>query len=227
MPSRSFPDRIAAACRPPSTPERSPCALSDVRRLFLPLQLPRWSDRIPPAAERIRRRRGLSVLAQLAFQDRRRRIQRTNSGAPQHPYFIMGGGQYTWRIGRESVFVEGLAGVGGANQVGRPTVRSARTASFSFVTGGGLDTALRRHLAFRVEGGYQYSYFALQHAETFSPYRIPGLPASSAASPVDWSGSSRIGGMKWAKAPLVRTATQQLGSRIQMTSSLPTSPAPR
>jgi hypothetical protein len=26
----------------------------------------------------------------------------TNLGAPQHPLFIMGGGQYTWRIRRES-----------------------------------------------------------------------------------------------------------------------------
>jgi len=32
----------------------------------------------------------------------------TNLGAPQHPFFIMGGGQYTWRVRRESVFVEGL-----------------------------------------------------------------------------------------------------------------------
>src|ERR1035437_521302 len=40
----------------------------------------------------------------------------TNLGAPQHPYFIMGGGQYTCRIGRESVFVEALGGDRGAEQ---------------------------------------------------------------------------------------------------------------
>jgi hypothetical protein len=40
----------------------------------------------------------------------------TNLGAPQHPYFIMGGGQYNFRIGRETLFAEGLAGVGGANK---------------------------------------------------------------------------------------------------------------
>jgi len=102
----------------------------------------------------------------------------TNLGAPQHPYFIMGGGQYSWRMDRESVFVEGLAGVGGANQSWAANGAMGQTASFSFLTGGGLDTALTRHVAFRVGGGYQYSYFALERAVFLTPYRIPGLPTN-------------------------------------------------
>ncbi len=102
----------------------------------------------------------------------------TNLGAPQHPYFIMGGGQYDWRIGRESVFVEGLAGVGGANRSWAANGAIGQTASFSSLVGGGLDTVLTRHIAFRVEGGYQYSYFALEHSVTLVPYRIPGLPSN-------------------------------------------------
>lgn len=102
----------------------------------------------------------------------------TNLGAQQHPYFIMGGGQYDWRIGRESVFVEGLAGVGGANRSWAANGAIGQTASFSSLVGGGLDTVLTRHIAFRVEGGYQYSYFALEHSVTLVPYRIPGLPSN-------------------------------------------------
>ena len=100
----------------------------------------------------------------------------TNLGAPQHPYFILGGGQYTLRIGRESVFVEGLAGTGGANQTWAANGAQGQTASFTSLVGGGLDTPLTRRIALRVEGGYQYSYFALEQPVTLNPYRIPGLP---------------------------------------------------
>jgi hypothetical protein len=100
----------------------------------------------------------------------------TNLGAPQHPYFILGGAQYTWRIGRESVFVEGLGGTGGANQSWATNNAIGQTASFAAVAGGGLDTPLSRHIAFRVDGGFQYSYFALEQSGSLVPYRIPGLP---------------------------------------------------
>ncbi len=30
----------------------------------------------------------------------------TNLGAPQHAFFILAGGQYTWRVRRESIFGE-------------------------------------------------------------------------------------------------------------------------
>ncbi|MGA3070059.1 MAG: hypothetical protein ABSD43_07555 [Terracidiphilus sp.] len=102
--------------------------------------------------------------------------QGTNLGAPQHPYFILGGAQYTWRFGRESVFVEGLGGTGGANKTWAANNAQGQTASFVSLAGGGLDTRLTRRIAFRVEGGYQYSYFALEQPVSLVPYRIPGLP---------------------------------------------------
>jgi hypothetical protein len=100
----------------------------------------------------------------------------TNLGAPQHPYFILGGGQYTWRIGRESVYAQGLGGVGSANQSWGTNNALGQTASFAAFSGGGLDTPLTRHIAFRVDGGFQYSYFALEQVPLLVPYRIPGLP---------------------------------------------------
>jgi hypothetical protein len=101
----------------------------------------------------------------------------TNLGAPQHPYFIQGGGQYTWRVHREAVFVEGLAGTGGASKTwAANTGALGQTASFVSLLGGGLDTPITRHIAFRVSGGYQYSYFALDHPVTLVPYTIHGLP---------------------------------------------------
>ena len=99
----------------------------------------------------------------------------TNLGAPQHLFFIVGGGQYTWRIGRESVFVEGLGGTGSANKSWAANNALGQTASFAALVGGGLDTRLTRRIAFRVEGGFQYSYFALA-GQYSAPYRIPGLP---------------------------------------------------
>jgi hypothetical protein len=100
----------------------------------------------------------------------------TNLGAPQHPYFILGGAQYTWRLRRDSVFVEGLGGTGGANKTWPANNAQGQTASFAALIGGGLDVPLTRRVAFRVDGGYQYSYFALEHSVTLVPYRIPGLP---------------------------------------------------
>jgi len=99
----------------------------------------------------------------------------TNLGAPQHPYFILGGGQYSWRIRRESVFAEGMIGTGGANKTWAPNGAQGQTASFASMLGGGLDTPLTRRFAYRVEGGYQYSYFVLI-GNLNVPYRVPGLP---------------------------------------------------
>jgi hypothetical protein len=101
----------------------------------------------------------------------------TNLGAPQHPYFIIGGGQYTWRIRREFVFGEALAGTGGANKTWPANGAMGQTASFVSLVGGGLDTPLTHRVAVRVSGGYQYSYFAL-NTRNLVPYRIPGLPTN-------------------------------------------------
>jgi hypothetical protein len=107
----------------------------------------------------------------------------TNLGTPQHPYFILGGGQYSRRIGKETVFVEALAGTGGANQSWGTNTANAngQSASFASLVGGGLDTPVTRHIAFRVNGGYQYSYFCLESTSQSTylvPFRIPGLPTN-------------------------------------------------
>ncbi len=103
----------------------------------------------------------------------------TNLGAPQHVYFIMGGGQYNWHLGRENVFVEGLVGDGGINRDWGANKSPGETASFSTLIGGGIDTPLTRHMAFRAGGDYQYAYFALQGPKpNIIPYRIPGLPTN-------------------------------------------------
>ncbi len=104
----------------------------------------------------------------------------TNQGAQQKPYFILGGGQYSKRLGRETLFGEGLAGVGGANRYWGANATGGETASFSGLMGGGLDTPIARRIAFRVEGDFQYAYFALGSGKYFVPYRIPGLPTNFA-----------------------------------------------
>lgn len=101
----------------------------------------------------------------------------TNSGAPQNAFFILGGEQWGKRLGRETLFVEGLAGDVGLNQNWGPNQHPGGTASFSTYVGGGMDFRIQRHFAFRAGGGYQYSNFALiQSVKYTQPYRIPGLP---------------------------------------------------
>ena len=101
----------------------------------------------------------------------------SNLNAPQHAYFIIGGGQYGRRFGREYAYVEGLAGDGGINSNWGANATNGETASFATILGGGLDTRLTRRFAFRVSGGYQWSNFALAPPTLPNiPYRIPGLP---------------------------------------------------
>jgi hypothetical protein len=102
----------------------------------------------------------------------------SNLGAPQRPYYIMGGGQYTMHIRRESLFGDALAGEAGANKTWAAGGAVGQSASFVAYLGGGLDTPLTRRIAFRVSGGYQYSYFELQTAKSIIPYTIPGLPTN-------------------------------------------------
>jgi hypothetical protein len=101
----------------------------------------------------------------------------TNLNAPQHPYFVMAGGQYGRRFGRESAFVEALVGEGGINANWGADATPGETASFATFLGGGFDTPLARRLAFRIGGGYQWSNFNLAPPGPLNiPYRIPGLP---------------------------------------------------
>jgi hypothetical protein len=108
----------------------------------------------------------------------------TNLGASQGPYFILGGAQYNILVRRETIFVEGLGGVGGANKDwaygqadGQKAGTVGETASFAALVGGGLDTRITRHAAFRVEGDFQYSYFSFEGLSLI-PYRVPGLPTN-------------------------------------------------
>jgi len=101
----------------------------------------------------------------------------TNLNAPQHVYFILGGGQYGRKFGREYAFVEGLVGHGGINENWGANATTGENASFSTLVGGGLDTPIARRFAFRVDGGYQYANFYLKPPTLPNiPYRIPGLP---------------------------------------------------
>ena len=101
----------------------------------------------------------------------------TNLGAPQHAYFIMGGGQYERRFHREGLYLKALVGDGGINRNWGASGSPGGTASFSTFVGGGIDTPLSRKLAFRVEGGFQHTNFALiQSRADPIPYRSPGLP---------------------------------------------------
>jgi len=101
----------------------------------------------------------------------------TNQGAPQHPYFILGGGQYAWKLRRESIYALGLTGTAGANRNWPANGANGQTASFAALVGGGIDTPLTRRFAFRVEGGYQYSYF-VYNGLLNNPYGVPGLPTN-------------------------------------------------
>jgi hypothetical protein len=101
----------------------------------------------------------------------------TNLDAPQHAFFILGGAEYSHRLGRERLFVEGLGGDGGMNRNWGPNQIPGETASFAALMGGGVDTPITKRFAWRVEGGYQYSYFKLiQSLATLMPYDYPGLP---------------------------------------------------
>jgi len=113
----------------------------------------------------------------------------TNLGAAQHPYFIMGGGQYGKTFGRESPFVEVMFGVGNTgkadwganNEATHLAAYPGDTASFAMNLGGGLDTPISRSFAIRVQGDLQYSYF--QQFEKLvgvpphrTPVYVPNLP---------------------------------------------------
>jgi hypothetical protein len=101
----------------------------------------------------------------------------TNLGAPQSPLFIIAGGQYSHPIGRESVFVEGLAGDVGLNRDWGANRSVGETASFATLLGGGVDSRISKRFAYRVSAGFVYENIALQGPKPLIvPYRIPGLP---------------------------------------------------
>jgi len=108
----------------------------------------------------------------------------TNLGAPQHAFFILGGGQYDIAFHRERFFVEALAGEGGLNRTwyninsaGYQKGSTGGTASFTEFLGGGVDTPISLHTAFRIEGGVQHSNFdPVKPVPDPAPYHVNGLP---------------------------------------------------
>jgi hypothetical protein len=101
----------------------------------------------------------------------------TNLGASQHPYSIMGGGQYERRWRRERLFAQALFGEAGLNRNWGANGTPGGTASFTSLLGGGLDTPVSQHLSIRLEADAQHTNFFLIQSPTYTvPYRIPGLP---------------------------------------------------
>ena len=108
----------------------------------------------------------------------------TNVGAPQHGFFILGGGQYEATFHRERFFAEGLAGEGGLNgtwlKADATSYRNGNTGSTASLTeflGGGIDTPIGKHAAIRVEGGMQHSNFdAVEVYPNSLPLHEAGLP---------------------------------------------------
>ena len=85
----------------------------------------------------------------------------TSLGSPQRPIFVLGGIQYSKHFGREIPFVEGLVGIGHLNSDWWGGNTPGHTASFTSVAGGGVDTLITPRIAFRVEGGFQYTNFTI------------------------------------------------------------------
>jgi len=101
----------------------------------------------------------------------------SNLGASQDAYFVMAGWEYERRFHREGFFAKALFGDGGINRHWGANAVPGGTASFSTFLGGGVDTPISHHFAFRVEGGFQHTNFALiESVKDPVPYRPPGLP---------------------------------------------------
>ncbi|HVN94047.1 MAG TPA: hypothetical protein VMT38_10135 [Terracidiphilus sp.] len=116
----------------------------------------------------------------------------TNTGASQNSLFIAAGAQFYKRIGRETIFAEGLMAPnsGDLTRDWGPNHTPGETASFAGILGGGVDTPVSRRVAIRVEGDYQYTNFQLlNNAQELVPVRTPGIPNNFAriTSGLVWS----------------------------------------
>jgi Lipid A 3-O-deacylase (PagL) len=103
----------------------------------------------------------------------------TNLDAPQHSFFILGGGQYEVMLHRERLFAEALVGEGGLNRNWGANGSPGGTASFAEKLGGGADTPISRHFAIRVEGDVLHTNFnpvRVDKRRLGQPYHMDGLP---------------------------------------------------
>jgi hypothetical protein len=107
-----------------------------------------------------------------------------NLGDPQHAFAILGGGQYEANFHRERFYAVALAGEAGMNGTWfKPdnghykNGNTGEIASFEEFLGGGADTPIGSHVAFRVEGGVQHSNFnPISELPTGRPYHLDGIP---------------------------------------------------
>jgi hypothetical protein len=145
----------------------------------------------------------------------------SNRGDPQNAFFIMSGGQYggTWH--RERFYVEAMAGEGAVNgtwfssaNAGYKNGNTGTIASFAEFVGGGMDTPISAHTAFRVEGGVQHSNFdpITPLSEKALPYHPAGLP--------DYFGRISAGLVWTPRLGSVKTAASQSASRHPVESEL-------
>jgi hypothetical protein len=130
-----------------------------------------------------------------------------NLGSPQHPYFILAGGQYDYHLGKEKLFAEALFGDCALNQNWGPKQSPGSSASFASLLGGGVDTPVSRHLAVRFEGGYQYTNFTLYKSlANQQPLDSPGYPKNFA----------RISaGLVWTPHPGTHSIGENGGNRVE------------
>ncbi len=79
----------------------------------------------------------------------------SDNSATQNPIYFVTGAQYTHNIGKERIFVDGLIGMVHINSdwfYGNGYPSGASNNSYAAVLGGGLDTPISKHFAWRVEG---------------------------------------------------------------------------
>jgi hypothetical protein len=115
----------------------------------------------------------------LRFKVHTSSFQGTNLGAGQHSLFVLPGAQFSGKLRKETVFAEGMAGIGTLNKFWGAGNAPGEQASFTTLVGGGLNTPFSRHFAFQLSGGYQYSHFVLtNNVIDNAPIRTPGLPGN-------------------------------------------------
>jgi hypothetical protein len=85
----------------------------------------------------------------------------TNLGASQIEHSLLIGPQWSRHAGKETLFVHGLAGIGFINRDAIPYDNSSASSNVTFaaLAGGGLDTPITPHLAYRIEGDYLRSQY--------------------------------------------------------------------
>jgi len=100
-----------------------------------------------------------------------------SGGASQKAMFFLAGAQYEHTFGRERAFAHALVGDMGITREWGPNSHPGMTASFAAVLGGGVDTPLSRHFAWRVEGDMNHTNLDLVALNEHQlPIASPGLP---------------------------------------------------